>query len=178
LQQIQGTVSALLVQARAEVHALAPADLEDLHTLVAAQVRVKGIRLDWRCHLAGRVPLPSASVRQVLINLLLNAIQASPDGGRVGMLCAAEAAHLLLRVDDEGPGIEAEQAQRLFEPFYSRTGGHGLGLWVTYQIISQLGGTIEVGSRQPGTAVEVRLPFPADQESRRAAGAQPVEVPA
>jgi two-component system NtrC family sensor kinase len=159
LRQIQSTVSALLVQARVEAHALCPDDLADLHTLVAAEVRKKGIRLEWRCELQQRVFVPSTSVRQILINLLLNAIQATPRGGRVAMACVPRQAHLELRVEDEGPGVDQEEIQRLFEPFYSRTGGHGLGLWVTYQSISQLGGSIEVEPLAPGTAMQVRLPF-------------------
>jgi two-component system NtrC family sensor kinase len=159
LRQIQATVSALLVQARVEAHPLAPADLDDLHTLVNAEVRKKGIRLDWRCELEARVPLPSTAVRQVLMNLLLNAIQAAPRGGHVAMYCGPRAGHLLLRVEDDGPGIDPDAIQRLFEPFYSSNGGHGLGLWVTYQAIDQLGGSIDVQPRRPGTAMEVRLPF-------------------
>jgi two-component system NtrC family sensor kinase len=141
------------------VHALSPADLQDLHTLVAAQVKKKAVRLDWRCELTHKLPLPSTAVRQVLMNLLLNAIQVVPERGRVAMTCAVEGRHLFLRVEDNGPGIAEEEVDRLFEPFFSRTGGHGLGLWVTYQVISQLGGSIEVKSLGPGTAMEVRLPF-------------------
>ncbi len=159
LRQIQSIVSALLVQARVEAHPLSRADLEDLHTLIHAQVTKKGLHLDWRCGLDGRVPLPSTAVRQILINLLLNAIQAAPEGGQVGMTCEPQGSHLLLRVTDDGPGIDEEHLQRLFEPFYSGSGGHGLGLWVTYQILSQLGGSIEVRRLDPGTEMEVRLPF-------------------
>jgi len=109
---------------------------------------------------------------------MLNAIQASPGGGRVGMQCAVEGHHLLLRVEDEGPGIDTEDIQRLFEPFYSGTGGHGLGLWVTYQVISQLGGSIDVLPRSPGTVMEIRLPFPREDRPGRATCKQPTEVPA
>ena len=174
LRQIQAIVSALLVQARVEAHALSRADLEDLHTLIHAQVSKKGIALDWTCGLSERVPLPSTAVRQILINLLLNAIQAAPQGGHVGMTCEPQASHLLLRVTDDGPGIDEDQIQRLFEPFYSGTGGHGLGLWVTYQTLSQLGGSIEVRRLEPGTEMEVRLPFVREEPMRAgAAGVAP-----
>ena len=171
LRQIQATVSALLVQARADSHPLEPVDLEDLRTLVGAEVHVKGVRLEWHCGLGSRVPLPSSAVRQVLMNLLLNAIQATPSGGQVGVCCTAHASHLELRVEDEGPGIASEDVDRLFQPFYSGTGGHGLGLWVTYQTISQLGGSIEISPRDPkasppGTLVEVRLPYLREEQSR------------
>lgn len=172
LKQIQSIVSALLVQARVESHSLSAADLQDLRTLIAAQVRNKAIRLDWHCAIGTEVPLPATAVRQVLLNLLLNAIQATPEGGRVRVCCEPQpepdARHLLLRVEDQGPGIDTEDVERLFEPFYSGTGGHGLGLWVTYQVISQLGGSIDVSrpggdaratSAGTGTCFEVRLPY-------------------
>jgi signal transduction histidine kinase len=166
LRQIQAIVSALLVQARVETHPLSRADLDDLQTLIHPQVSKKGIRLDWVCGLTERVPLPSTSVRQILINLLLNAIQAAPQGGQVGMVCQPQGSHLLLRITDDGPGIDEDHIQRLFEPFYSGTGGHGLGLWITYQTVSQLGGSIEVRRLEPGTEMEVRLPFLREEPMR------------
>jgi signal transduction histidine kinase len=155
-----------LVQARVETHPLSRADLDDLQTLIHPQVSKKGIRLDWVCGLTERVPLPSTSVRQILINLLLNAIQAAPQGGQVGMVCQPQGSHLLLRITDDGPGIDEDHIQRLFEPFYSGTGGHGLGLWITYQTVSQLGGSIEVRRLEPGTEMEVRLPFLREEPMR------------
>jgi signal transduction histidine kinase len=159
LRQIQSTVQALLVQARAQARTLSAADLQDVRTLVHAELGKKGLRLQWDCALADSVPLPSGAVRQVTINLLLNAIQAAPQGGTVRLRCGLETAHLWLRVEDDGPGIAPEARAKLFEPFYSSTGGSGLGLWVTYQTVAQLGGSIEPMDLAPGTAMEVRLPF-------------------
>ena len=159
LKQIQSTVQALLVQARVQSSTLSAADLKDVRTLVQAEVGKKGLRLQWDCELTTQVPLPSSAVRQVMINLLLNAIQAAPRGGRIALRCGSEAAHLWLRVEDDGPGIAPELRDKLFEPFYSSTGGSGLGLWVTYQTVGQLGGSIEVLDLAPGTAMQVRLPF-------------------
>lgn len=159
LKQIQSTVQALLVQARVQARTLTLADLQDVRTLVQAEVGKKGLRLQWDCGLTGQVPLPSTAVRQVMINLLLNAIQAAPPGGQVRMRCGSQSAHLWFRVEDDGPGIPPELRENLFQPFYSATGGSGLGLWVTYQTVGQLGGSIDVQDLDPGTAMEVRLPF-------------------
>jgi len=159
LRQIQNTVQALLVQARVEAYPLGVADLEDLRTLVQAEVRKKNLHLEWQCLLTDRVSLPSTAVRQILINLLLNAIEAAPLGGKVAMRCVPQDKHLQLRVEDNGPGIGPEQRSALFSPFFSGGGGHGLGLWVTNQTVLQLGGRIEIVDLAQGTAVTVCLPL-------------------
>jgi signal transduction histidine kinase len=159
LRQIQNTVQALLVQARVEAYPLGVADLDDLRTLVQAEVRKKGLTLEWQCLLTDRVALPSTAVRQILINLLLNAIEAAPQGGKVTMRCVPQDGQLQLRVEDNGPGIEPAQRSALFAPFFSGAGGHGLGLWVTNQTVQQLGGHIEIIDLPQGTAVSVCLPL-------------------
>jgi len=160
LRQIQTTVQALLVQARADAHPLTVRDLEDVRTLIQAEVHKKRLQLSWHCEVGeDALALPSSAVRQILINLLLNAIQAAPQQGRVALRCVAQRAHLWLRVEDDGPGVAEADQRKLFEPFFSQTGGHGLGLWVTYQTARQLGGSIEVMALAPGTAMEVHLPF-------------------
>jgi signal transduction histidine kinase len=159
LRQIQNTVQALLVQARVEAYPLGVADLDDLRTLVQAEVRKKNLTLEWQCLLTDRVALPSTAVRQILINLLLNAIEAAPQGGHVTMRCVPQDGQLQLRVEDNGPGIDPAQRSALFAPFFSGAGGHGLGLWVTNQTVQQLGGRIEIVDLAQGTAVTVCLPF-------------------
>jgi signal transduction histidine kinase len=159
LRQIQNTVQALLLQARVEAYPLGIADLDDLRTLVQAEVRKKSLTLEWQCLLTDRVALPSTAVRQILINLLLNAIEAAPQGGQVTMRCVPQDGQLQLRVEDNGPGIDPAQRSALFAPFFSGAGGHGLGLWVTNQTVQQLGGRIEITDLPQGTAVTVSLPL-------------------
>jgi signal transduction histidine kinase len=173
LRQIQNTVQALLVQARVEAYPLGAADLEDLRTLVQAEVRKKNLHLEWQCLLTDRVTLPSTAVRQILINLLLNAIEAAPQGGKVTMRCVPQDKHLQLRVEDNGPGIGPEQRSALFSPFFSGGGGHGLGLWVTNQTVLQLGGRIEIVDLAQGTAVTVCLPLVREAVCAPAAGSVP-----
>lgn len=159
LRQIQNTVQALLVQSRVEEYPLSKLDIDDIRTLVKVEVRNKSITLDWQCRLDENIALPSTAVRHIMINLLLNAISAVDYGGHVSMFCEPQEEHLLLRVEDNGPGFPVDRKEKLFEPFFSCTGGHGLGLWFTYQTVSQLDGSIDVKDSPQGTVVEVCLPL-------------------
>lgn len=160
LTQIRDTVSALLVESRLESRALTPADLEDARTLVAVQVQSKRLRLDWRNEVTEPLPLPSAQVRQILLNLLLNAVQASPEASAVQCAMTVDTA-LTLTVANAGPAIPERRRQHLFEPYFGTEGGegHGLGLWVTYQLVNQMHGSISVESVPGHTRFTVILPL-------------------
>jgi PAS domain S-box-containing protein len=101
---------------------------------------------------------------QVVQNLLQNAIQHSPQGGRVSVGLARDdggrGRWLALAVSDQGPGFHSEDLQRVFEPFFSRRrGGTGLGLAIVQRIVEEHGGSIAAGNRPVGGAqVTVRLP--------------------
>ncbi len=166
LTQIRDTVSALLVEAKLESRALTPADLEDVRTLIAAQAQAKRLTLDWRNGVVEALPLPSAQVRQILLNLLLNAVQASPEGDTVACALAAGTA-LSLAVGNAGPAIPERRRQHLFEPYFGEAGGegHGLGLWVTYQLVQQLGGQINVDTVPGHTRFRVTLPLDSANET-------------
>jgi two-component system sensor histidine kinase PilS (NtrC family) len=100
-------------------------------------------------------------MRQVIWNLVKNAVQASPHRGTVAVrtgLCEDHRA--FLEITDEGPGIGVAQRERLFDMFYSgRSHGVGLGLALVKQIVDQHGGTIEILDRDgPGTCFRITLP--------------------
>jgi signal transduction histidine kinase len=160
LQQIRQSVGALLVEARFEVRALTPQDVNDVRMLLEPEAAMRQQTLHWESHLESAVPLPSTPIRQILINLILNAIQAAGQGGTVTCRIHADAAQMSFEVRNDGRSIPAEQMERLFEPFSSGSeGGNGLGLWVTYQIVEQLRGTIHVRSGLPETEFAVALPL-------------------
>ncbi len=160
LRQIQETVSALLVEVKPGSHPLVEEDIEDIHRLVAGAARDGKVRIEWHNTISGRLPLPSTLVRQVAMNLMLNAIHASPRGGRLVVHCRCEAGVLLLEVANNGAPIPQETLEHLFEPYYStRAEGTGLGLWISYQIVQQLDGTIEVSSDEGETRFSVSLPL-------------------
>ena len=166
LMQIRDTVGALLVEAKVKSRDLSPQDLDDVRTLIEPQAREQGVSLRWDSRLKGPLPLPSSSVRQVLINLLLNAVQASGPGGEVGVVIAVADASLSMIVVNGGRVLTDSQTAHLFEPFANAAErGRGLGLWVCYQIVRQLGGNIEVESAMHDgagrTSFRVILPFEA-----------------
>jgi signal transduction histidine kinase len=105
-------------------------------------------------------------IRQVVLNLVGNAVKFTEEG-QVDVALSRPGAELLLVVQDTGPGLEPEALARVFEPFWqadptkTRTaGGTGLGLTITRQLVTLLGGEIEVMSEPGrGTRVEVRLPL-------------------
>lgn len=160
LTQIRDTVMALLVEAKVESHPLTPADIEDIHILIIAAAEKKAARLIWHNSVPAAVPLPSTLVRQVLLNLVLNAVQAIDDGGHVTCDTKIEDNCLVIRVENDGRHIEEDRLPYLFEPFAGdRPEGTGLGLWVTYQIVQQLRGRLDVDSHPGLTRFTIELPM-------------------
>ena len=162
LTQIRETVAALLVEARLESHALTPQDIEDTRTLVAHDAQHKNIRLEWQNDLNEPLPLPSTPVRQILLNLLLNAVEAVEPKGRLECHISRVNGSLCLSVANDGREISPEQLKHLYEPFISHSEaageGSGLGLWVTYQLVQQMGGNIEAQTGPSRTCFNVTLP--------------------
>lgn len=110
--------------------------------------------------LAVSIRANETQIKQVLWNLLQNAIQAMPDGGRLIIGLEARArGRVRITVTDNGKGIAPEMLEHIFEPFATGTGGTGLGLSIVHKIITDHGGKIEVQSKPgEGTAVRVELP--------------------
>lgn len=164
LIQIKDIVGALMVEAKAKGRALSGQDIEDVHTLLAEEAKKRGVHWTWLNAVSGDLPLPATLVRQVLINLALNALQAAGSGGNVGghvsVRVALAEGHLALEVKNNGVGISPELMEHLFEPFSGENEtGLGLGLWVTYQIVEQLQGDIIVNSENGQTRFCVTLPL-------------------
>ena len=163
LLQIKDTVGALLVEAKEKSRDLVPQDTEDVRTLIDPQARERRVRLHWDSRLQAPLPLPSSAVRQVLMNLLLNAVHASEAEGEVSVRIVADDATLSIVVINGGRILSDMQTAHLFEPFaIAEERGRGLGLWVCYQIVRQLGGDIAVESEMregvARTAFTVTLP--------------------
>jgi PAS domain S-box-containing protein len=92
-------------------------------------------------------------LRQVLTNLVANAYEASPRGATVRIGATSHGARAEIRVEDEGPGIDAEAAERAFEPFFStKAQGTGLGLAIAARLVEAHGGTVALANRPGGGA--------------------------
>jgi len=103
----------------------------------------------------------ATEVREVFVNLIFNALDAMPAGGKIELRETKRGAWLVVEVRDTGEGIPPEFQDRIFEPFFTTKGsqGSGLGLAVSYGIIKRHGGTIEAGSA-PGGGTVFTLKFP------------------
>lgn len=160
LSQIRETVAALLIQTKVKNRPLTPNDFEDVRILVSPAANKQGTQIGWSVDLPAAIALPATLLRQVLINLMLNAIAAAGPGGRLAVSTKIGVNRFMLIVENNGKTLLPEQLNRLFEPFtkFSEQ-GHGLGLWICYTIVSQLGGTIGAESNLGLTRFTVIIPL-------------------
>ena len=107
-----------------------------------------------------KVRFDSEKIRQVVVNLCRNALQAMPAGGRLEVASRREARELFLSVADSGGGISDENLARIFDPFFTtKENGTGLGLAIVRKIVEFHGGAITASSRpSEGTRFEIRIP--------------------
>ncbi len=152
-----------------------PVDLSELAdevvTLVSAEASHRGLEVTHvRCSATPSTRLDAAGLRQVLVNLVLNAMQVQDRGGVVrvssGLDDGGGPRPLFLTVEDGGPGIPADQRGAIFHPYYTtRPGGTGIGLAVTRGAVSAHDGTIDVeDSALGGARFVVRLPLDAARD--------------
>jgi two-component system CheB/CheR fusion protein len=138
-----------------------------------SQAEKQGVVLDQRIETEGIIVGFRGEIIQVVTNLLLNALDATPPGGKVSVHLYAAPPWLCerhnkcgycLSVADNGSGIDPQHYARLFEPFFTTKGdkGTGLGLWLCKGIVSRVGGSMRFWSRRRpdrlGTCFSVFLP--------------------
>jgi two-component system, NtrC family, sensor histidine kinase HydH len=165
-ERLNRLVSTLLDSARPRAPKLQPADLHAIirHCidLLIAQADKKGIHIS--LNLDGQHPLIDVDVEQmtqVVLNLVLNALQILPNGGQVEISTHEDTNKLVVDIADDGPGILPEELARVFDPFFTkREGGVGLGLAVVQQIIASHGGQIHADKSTLGGALfTITLPM-------------------
>ena len=106
-------------------------------------------------------------LQQVFLNLFLNARDAMPSGGRLTVVSSRSNSHVEVHISDTGHGIRPEHVNRVFDPFFTTKipgQGTGLGLAVSYGIIREHGGKVELESH-PGRGTSFRLEFPAPRKT-------------
>ena len=148
-------------------------------TLILVEKKMRQARVEVARHFDERLPRVRArpdQLRQVFLNLLLNAQQAMEGGGRVTVRTSlyeqALQPTVSVQISDTGRGISEGDLARIFEPFFStRAKGTGLGLWVTQDIVRHHGGRIEAASVEGGgTTFNVILPVDSPTLSEADAG--------
>jgi len=174
-------VSDLLAFARQNTPRIEPTDLADLSRRTLSLLSLKLRHRDIETELSSDPDLPRVScdrgqVEQVLINLVMNAAEAGPDGAiiHLRLLHGPDDAFVTMEVEDQGTGIAAEHLGRIFDPFFTTKEdgkGVGLGLAVAYGIVEAHGGTIDVQTAEGrGTTFRVHLPLEARGASGNAGG--------
>ncbi len=167
LLQVRDTVAALLVEARHQKRNLSKQDVDDIKNLIKPMANKANLRLEININVPPTLPVPAGSIRQILMNLINNAIQSANTNGLISYSVIFDNNHLIIDVINSGSCISAEQMHHLFEPFVSyHEGGHGLGLWVTYQLVNQMEGKIEVESSDNQVRFTVTIPINSSSNER------------
>jgi two-component system NtrC family sensor kinase len=143
-------------------------------SLFESRCHKEGIKLIRR--LSDTPPIIEADpvqLNQLLINMVVNAIQAMPNGGTLTVQTVCEGESLLLTIEDTGVGMNAETKRQIFNPFFTTKDvqhGTGIGLSVVQGIVTSYGGSIEVKSREgKGSRFEIRLPLTKKDEPAQGA---------
>ena len=135
--------------------------IESVLALTAQEARKGGVNVEKRLDPAiGRRSLDAGLLKQAFLNLVLNAVQAMPDGGVLTVESALKGNAVEMKISDTGIGIPDENRKKLFSPFFTtKRDGTGLGLAITYRIIRNHKGDIGVESELgKGTTFTVKLP--------------------
>jgi two-component system NtrC family sensor kinase len=168
VQRIQRIVTRLLEFARPGQSAAHPMHIDEVirEVLTLANKQLEHARVKVKTDLKAqrRINGSPDQLKQVFLNLIVNAMEAMPNGGEVLIATSEQYDQLVLTVRDTGSGITEEQLPQVFDPFFTtKADGTGLGLSVSYGIIEGHGGQIEVHS-EPGNFTEFTVRLPLIQE--------------
>ncbi|MCC6994189.1 MAG: hypothetical protein IT370_06125 [Deltaproteobacteria bacterium] len=135
--------------------------LNDLAMFISPECAKKGVALTLSLD-AGPVVVvvDNFQLKHAVLNLVLNALQATPPGGKISLSTGGDQGQLLIVVRDTGEGITESALAHVFDVFFTmREGGTGLGLPITRRIIEEHGGTLELSTRAgAGTTATISLP--------------------
>ena len=164
-ERLEGLVTDLLTYTRQETlqqgSALVKEQVLDAWEQFAAEAAQAGVGVQITGDIAGPVACPADRLRQLLLNLFSNALQAMPDGGTVQIDLSDDGERAMILISDSGPGFAEESLKRAFDPFYTtRASGSGLGLAVCHKIAAGYGGIMTVANGSSGGAnVTLQLPL-------------------
>jgi two-component system sensor histidine kinase HydH len=169
VDRINTVVTDLLTFARPMEAELVPTDVTELieHTVRLIQADAQTCNINVQMHISdlSKIPLDSNQMTQAILNLLLNALQAVKNGGRIEVGAELNPSDSLLRiwVEDDGSGIIADQKEKIFDPFFTtREKGTGLGLAIAHKIVENHNGEINLESppvgKNQGTRITLSIP--------------------
>ncbi len=197
VDRINGTITRMLNFVRPYEPTLAPVVLEELGhdtiALVQARAQVKNVTLEMLTEKAGvevddlEITVDAGQIKQVLLNLLINGVDAAPEGGHVQLrITGSDCLELsdpssgtrrvgpgiIMEIRDDGPGFKDGDLARIFRPFYTtKSSGTGLGLAICHKIVAAHGGQIRAGRENQHTFFRVLLPreseHPAQLEEKK-----------
>jgi signal transduction histidine kinase len=171
--RLSQSVTQMLSFARTPPPAGSPLPADDLLQTVAqlsqrdAAARGVSIKLDVDSASVELDGIRAAALRDAASNLILNALQASPPGGRVRVNARVENERLSVSVTDEGSGVPAERRERIWEPFFTtKQRGTGLGLAIVRKRIEEAGGEARLAPQRPGEGARFELTLPLQERMR------------
>jgi signal transduction histidine kinase len=165
--RLSQSVTQLLSFARRESPSAQPLSVDELVRSVVdlfrANAREQGIMLDHAVNVDAQLAGKSVSaLRDALSNLLLNALQATPHGGKVELIAVASDGELVISVQDSGAGVPADLRERIWEPFFTtRQRGTGLGLAIVRKRVQEVGGSasLDISRNGRGALFQLRVPL-------------------
>lgn len=169
VDRLERLVKEFLLFARPAKPAVAPAHINEIVNSVASLIEQRATSQNVRVerNLAPSLPLitvDAEQIKQVLLNLVINALQVMPGGGRVCLRTSRAREGIIVEVEDEGGGIEPAIASRIFDPFFTtKEKGVGLGLSIAYKIAVQHGGSLSV--KNGNRCAVFRLTLPCEDSS-------------
>jgi signal transduction histidine kinase len=167
IDRLSATVTRQLDLARSTPHDLAPCDIggivRSVLSLTAKEMEKQGVTATCRIQPGtGMVEADEQRLRQAVLNLVLNAVQAMEHGGELSVQVGSGEGKVSVELADDGPGFTDEALLHGIDPFFTtREEGTGLGLSIAFQIADQHGGDLIIGNRKEGGAC-VRLVIPAE----------------
>jgi signal transduction histidine kinase len=138
--------------------------LEERRTVFQSEAAARQIHFDLSLDCEATVNLDLDQMQQVLLNLVRNAVEATPAGGRIKLSCYREGHNAVMAVSDTGDGITEQDLPRIFDLYFTtKLEGTGMGLSLANQIVQAHGGVIEVESEDgKGSVFRVVLPLAAE----------------
>ncbi len=167
-ERIERLLAAVLDQASGqraapEARASEPvAVIESVASLLKLRADKRGVELTSECLASGPLAIGDDALRQVLLNLVLNALSVSERGDAVHLATHRRGPFYEIRVEDQGPGVGRADRERIFEPFFTTRseGAGGLGLAISRRLVEQAGGTLTIRTRPAGgSSFRIRVPL-------------------